>query len=98
MQPFDGYFEKKMKDAGFKALFEKECHVCTKTVAIFGKVDRDRIDLSDLAREVKTDTAALKALRDADYCDPKLVIRLCQHLGLPLPEGCPRLDGMNLSP
>jgi hypothetical protein len=62
-------------------------------MAIFEKVDCEHISMAALARDVKTEVAALEALRDADHCDPGLVIRLCRHLGLPEPDVCPRRDG-----
>ena len=80
MQPFDCYFKSKMKDAEFKSLYEAECNVCAKTMEIFGKVDCENISMSGLARDVNPDPAALEALRDADHCDPHLVIRLCRRL------------------
>jgi hypothetical protein len=91
MQRFDRYFQSKMKDPAFKALYEKECHVCAKTVQIFAKVEQDSIPLADLAEATGAAVDALKALKDADYCDPELVIRLCRHLALSSPEDCPRL-------
>lgn len=90
MQRFDHYFEKKMKDPAFKALYRKECHVCANTVRIFAKSAQDGIPLSDLAAAVGVSVDALVALRDADYCDPPLVVQLCRYLQLPVAEDCPR--------
>lgn len=91
MQRFDRYVEGKMKDTAFKALYERECHVCAKTVQIFAKTEQDGISLTRLAEAAGVDMAALEALRDADCCDPAVVIHLCRHLGLPAPDRCPRL-------
>jgi hypothetical protein len=91
MRRFNHYLENKMKNPAFKALYKQECHVCAKTVQIFAKTEMEKVSLSQLAEDTGVDAGALKALRDADYCDPELVIHLCRHLGLPTPEACPRL-------
>ena len=92
MRPFDRYVRDKMKDAGFRALYAAECHVCRTTLRIFEKVALENISLENLARDVNADPTAVAALRDADCCDPALVMRLCQRLGIDPPEACPRHD------
>lgn len=92
MQLFDGYFKDKMKDAGFKALYDQECNVCRNTVGIFEKAAGEGVSMTALAAEVDSSPEALEALRDADCCDPRLVIRLCRRFGLPVPESCPKLE------
>lgn len=91
MQSFDRYFRSKMQDRRFCALYEAECHVCANTVRIFERVERDGLSLSALARIAAVDTQALTALRDAERCDPHVVMRLCRHLRLPVPRHCPKL-------
>ena len=92
MQRFERYFQSRMQDPAFKTLYARECHVCAKTVQIFAKLHQDNTPLTRLAEHVEAEVAALVSLRDGDCCDPKLVIRLCHHLGLPKPEHCPRLE------
>ena len=92
MQSFENYFEEKMKNTEFKAFYETECHVCANTMGIFEKADRESISTHCLARAAGADPARLIALRDAEHCDPGLVIRLCHHLGLQAPRDCPKLD------
>ena len=91
MQPFDRYFQEKMQNPEFRAFYEAECHVCANTVGIFAKAEVDGISLTVLAEMVDTTAASLAALRDAEHCDPRLVIRLCRQLGLQAPQACPRL-------
>jgi hypothetical protein len=79
-----------MKDAPFQEFFMKECHVCSNTLLIFKKMDRDHLSMEDMASLLGMDPQDLQKLRDADYCDPELVIRLCKQLELPLPRNCPR--------
>ena len=90
MQPFDRYFRDKMKDSAFKALYEAECHVCATTMEIVAKAEIETISLTDLARDVNADPQELEMLRDADHCNPDLVVRLCRRLGLREPASCPR--------
>ena len=92
MQPFDRYFRDKMKDADFKALYDDQCCVCANTVAIFEKMEAEKISMSALAEDVESDPEQLHRLRDADHCNPHLVIRLCRRLGLHVPESCSKLD------
>lgn len=92
MKRFDRYFQRKMKDPVFKALYEEECHVCAKTMQIFAKTQQENIALVHLADLMGVTVDRLEALRDADECDPELVVRLCRHLGLAVPESCPRRD------
>lgn len=98
MQPFDRYFREKMKDSAFKALYEAECHVCATTMEIFAKVEMENISLTNLAREVNADPHEMEMLRDADHCNPHLVVRLCRRLGLRVPEACPRRKKEQLPP
>jgi hypothetical protein len=79
-----------MNDASFREFFEKECHVCANTVSIFEKMDRDRLSIETVASLLQADPQSLQKLRDADYCDPELVVRLCRQLELPIPQDCPR--------
>jgi predicted DCC family thiol-disulfide oxidoreductase YuxK len=79
-----------MIDVSFREFFEKECHVCSNTVRIFEKMDRDRLSIEAVASLLQVDPQSLQKLMDADYCDPELVIRLCRQLDLPIPQDCPR--------
>ncbi len=90
MERFDHYFRSKMKDPAFRQRYKQECHVCANTVQIFAKIEHDGTSLTQLSAATGADEKKLKALRDADYCDPEMVIRLCRYLELPIPEQCPR--------
>lgn len=90
MQRFDDYFNGKMKNPAFRAMYEQECHVCAKTMQIFATTDQNGISLAHLAKATGAHIDAVQALRDADACDPDLVIRICRHLGLSTPQDCPR--------
>jgi hypothetical protein len=93
MQTFRQLLERKTRDTDFKALYEQECNVCLYTVRIFEKLETQGIDLKRLAAEMKMDKAELQALKEADCCDPRMVIALCRHLNLDGPPACPKLNG-----
>lgn len=90
MRTLDKLFRTKMAATEFEALYHQECNVCSKTVGIFERLEQQGISLQTLAAELNEDNADLQSLCDADHCDPHLVTRLCRHLGLPLPDTCPR--------
>ena len=90
MKTFKTLFDSKMKDNDFRCLFEKECHICPNTLKIFDKIEKEKIMLEDLARQLQIDIQALRDLENADYCDPGLVVLLCNHLGIAPPSGCRR--------
>jgi hypothetical protein len=90
LKKFRPYFREKMRDASFRQFFERECHVCSYTLMIFEKMDREHLSIEDVASLLRTEPQSLQKLRDADYCDPELVVRLCRQLELPLPRDCPR--------
>ncbi len=92
MQTFKSFFDRKVCDSTFKDLYDCECNVCKYTVRIFECIDTRDIDMAHLAAEVGSDLAAVQALKDADACDPRLVIALCRHLGIDAPPACPKLQ------
>ena len=91
MLTLDTYRRKKLADASFAALYRQECHVCRHTVRIFETLAAQAKSLEQLAAELQEDLERLERLRDADYCDPALVMRLCPYLDLEPPQACPRL-------
>jgi hypothetical protein len=60
-------------------------------VVIFEKLENQCIGLETLASDMTVETAALQDLKQADRCDPGLVIDLSRHLGLEPPCNCPKL-------
>ena len=91
MQSFKALSRELLADASFRELFERECHICTNTLQIIAQMHRENREAADVARALGVDPAAVENLATADYCDPRLVIRLCKHFDLPKPENCPRL-------
>jgi hypothetical protein len=92
MRTLEGLRRRLFQDPGFPECFRDECHVCRHTLAIFARLHAEGPAPAELAAELALDPTDLQALADADRCDPRQVIRICRHLGLPPPERCPRLD------
>ena len=90
MQHFKHYFKMKLEDPSFRESFELECHVCRNTIGIFQRMAEKKISIEEMAMILKVGPKSLCELRDADYCDPDLVVRLCHKLDLSPPEACPR--------
>ena len=89
---FRHYFQTKLSDTEFCDLFDRECHVCASTVKIFETMTAQNIGVNDMAPTVASTPEAIQLLMNADYCDPNLVVRLCQTLNLPSPPDCPRMQ------
>ena len=90
MQTFKSYKAGKLGDSEFQHLFEKECHVCRITMSIIEKLQVSGKKEEAMA-SLGVSKRAIQELEDADYCDPGLVARLCEHLGIAPPNSCPRL-------
>lgn len=91
MQSFKTLCQDLLDEPSFRELFEKECHVCTHTMRIFARLHAEQRDPESLARALGVAPDAIRDLAEAEYCDPHLVVRLCRHLDLPVPENCPRM-------
>ena len=92
MQSFKALCRNMLDEPAFRDLFDKECHVCTATMRIFARLHGQGENTAELARSMGVSPTAIDNLADAEYCDPHLVIRLCRHLDLPVPENCPRMS------
>jgi hypothetical protein len=91
MKTFRELFRQKMCDPAFAALYAQECHVCRYTVSIFERIESHSIDIETIASDMRVESTALQALKEADRCDPHLVIALCRRLGIDAPGSCPKL-------
>lgn len=90
MKTFRQFFREKTSHATFKELYDRECNVCKFTVRIFERMAALDIDTAQLAEDLEIRAADLTSLKEADSCDPRMVIRLCRHLGLVGPKSCPK--------
>ncbi len=91
MQSLKALSQELLADPAFRELFDKECHVCTSTMRIFARMYTENRKAAEIAQALGVDPASVGNLATAEYCDPHLVVRLCQHLDLPVPVNCPRM-------
>ena len=91
MRSFRDFFKERTSDSAFQELYDRECNICRYTVAIFEHLEKHHIDLPQLAMQLLISPEELTAQREADCCDPHLVIALCRKLGLAAPPDCPKL-------
>lgn len=92
MQSFKTLCNEMLAEPAFRDLFEKECHICTNTMRIFARLDKQGLTPAELAMDLGVPALAVDNLATAEYCDPHLVVRICHHLDLPLPDECPRMS------
>jgi hypothetical protein len=83
--------DSKLNDEKFKCLFDQECNICKYTVRIIEKIHLEKIPMKTLAKDLGVNQQDIQELEDAEYCNPHLVIRLCDHLSLEAPSYCPKL-------
>jgi len=92
MQSFRAFFNELLEDSDFKNFYEKECHICSNTIRIFATLFEESMSLESLGRQLGLDVVGLRLLLDGDYCDPHVVAKVCRHLGLRVPDNCPRMS------
>ncbi len=85
--------EEKLKDPQFKALYDRECHICRTTMTVVDSCLKMGPGLEDLLARLDISKSAFEALREGDCCDPVMVARLCDQLNMDgngLLATCPR--------
>lgn len=73
---------KRLREPGFKALYDRECHICANTMAVVSQCLEMGDGLTEVLADLEIPVASFEALRDGDHCDPRIVARLCDHLGM----------------
>jgi lambda repressor-like predicted transcriptional regulator len=89
MRTLKGILRERLADPGFKCLYEEECHACHVTVQICAALEQRGLTLDAIAEEFGVASRSLTRLVDAEDCDPKLVCRLADCLGIAPPKTCP---------
>lgn len=91
---FKGIKADKLNSPKFRKIYEAECHICETTLKLASLLD-DMPDMGGLAVKLGTSEPALDNLVHAEYCDPKLVVKLCRHMDMDagrVIRECPRLN------
>lgn len=68
MYSFRELFNEKMNNTEFKALYEKECHICGMTMAFIGELTARGLSLEEIAENAGVDLERLKAIESGDLC------------------------------
>lgn len=92
---FKEIVDEKMGRPGFKDFYEKECHVCSTTMQVIADLEEKGRDLNAVLGTLKISRQAYEDLKDAEFCDPRVVQKLCQYLGYTDPDlfkNCRRLN------
>ncbi len=91
---FKQIIDEKMEDKAFGKFYEKECHICSATVKVIGKIENDQTFLEKIPGASEDLKKSYEDLKNGDHCDPLLVRKLYAILGEAEPESflnCPRL-------
>ena len=92
MRTFKELFDHKVTRGPLADVYRTECHVCRHTIKIFETLEDQGPGLDEMALILGVDKQCLLDLKTADYCDPELVVRLCDRLGLAAPPHCLRRE------
>ena len=91
---FKEIMDEKFEDNAFRTFYEKECHLCSKTVKVIAMLEANEHLLSDILDRHQITKQEYEDLKNAEYCNPETVMKLCSILGFPDPDlvkNCPRL-------
>ena len=92
---FREIMEEKLKDPGFKKIFDHECHICPTTLKIVSEFAEIGSVLDSILGELEISKKEFNDLYWAENCDPLVVMKLCRYLGLDfilLSRSCPKID------
>lgn len=90
---FKDILSEKLKDEGFKKIYEQECHICRTILRLVSRLEKDACLLSVLKAH-QLSLQDWENIRQGDHCIPEKVFSLCETLGLEAAdsmENCPRL-------
>lgn len=83
---------RKMADTQFKDFYKRECHICKTTMEVAARFSAMEDDLDPVLKKLGISQNMFHNLRNGDHCDPDMVARLCEYLGMDggLLKTCPR--------
>ena len=83
----------KLSEKAFKALYERECHICRLTLEIISRLEDAKDEIPSLLAPLNIPVEDYNRLKTGDYCNPGQVKLLCDALNIQTPEQswtCPR--------
>ena len=91
---FKEVIDEKLQDPSFREFYERECHICATTMKVIARLEKSEEPLLDILNELNISRQFYEDLKDAESCDPELVMQLCIYLGIKEPDlfkGCMKL-------
>lgn len=85
--------EEMLNQDPFKTLYERECHICRRTIQIIAILDDDPRRRDMILNRLGVSLAEYNRLKAGDHCNPEQVKALCRSLDIHTAETpwvCPR--------
>jgi hypothetical protein len=82
MQFFKEIIDGKLGNPEFRSVYEKECHICSATLKVIERLEEEQGSISRILNQLNISQQAYEDLKNAENCDPKIVIQLHSHFGL----------------
>ncbi|WP_022665596.1 hypothetical protein [Desulfospira joergensenii] len=86
-------FDHRMASKEFQQLYQRECHICSTTMKLVSVMEKDRDALPGILNSLDISFQNYENIRQGEDCNPRVVERLCRHLGIGEPglfKNCPR--------
>ena len=74
--------QEKLDDPAFRSFYDRECHICSTTMSVVEKFLEMGDRLPETLKGLDVPVDAFDALQDGDRCDPQMVARLCERVGM----------------
>tara|TARA_B100000614_G_scaffold33693_1_gene26233 strand:+ start:3160 stop:3489 length:330 start_codon:yes stop_codon:yes gene_type:complete len=74
--------QEKLDDPDFRDYYHRECHICDTTMSVVGRFLKMGDRLPEVLKALDIPVEAFDALKDGDHCDPHMVARLCDRVGM----------------
>jgi len=84
--------KERLGDPGFKAVYDKECHICSLTLMVIEQMELRK--KTKVLKHLKISPKDYGLLEKGDFCIPEQVLRLCRYLDIKTDDlpPCPRLE------
>ena len=81
-----------------KTFYKKECHICSNTIKVIAAFEQKEKSLLKMLNKLNISEKQFQALKDAENCNPELVVKMCDYLGIKGQfEKCSKLKSNNCS-
>ena len=90
---FKDVFHHRMTSPEFKQFYDQECHICSNTIKMVSILENEPEAIPGILASLDLSLQSYEDIKNGDNCDPIVVERLCQYLGIGEPgqfKTCPR--------